>query len=57
MGVLRIINRFNDPTEALNGAVEGDSTNVDMSVGDIYGGGYGALGLPQHMIASSFGKL
>lgn len=57
MGVLRIINRFSDPKEALNGAVEGDSTDVDMSVGDIYGGEYKGLNLPQNMIASSFGKL
>lgn len=57
MGVLRIINRFSDPTEALNGAVEGDSTDVDMSVGDIYGGEYKGLKLDQNMIASSFGKL
>ena len=40
LGVLRILNSFSDPTEAINGAINGDSSNVDMSVGDIYGGEY-----------------
>ena len=40
LGVLRILNVFSDPTEAINGAINGDSANVDMSVGDIYGGEY-----------------
>lgn len=48
---------FNDPTQAIHGAVEGDSSNIDLSVGDIYGGSYEKLGLHSAMIASSFGKL
>ena len=35
----------------------GDSSKIDMSVGDIYGGGYSGIELKENMIASSFGKL
>ena len=56
-GVLRLLNYFNDPTEAVYGAAKGDSSKIDMSVGDIYGGGYSGIGLKENMIASSFGKL
>ena len=45
LGVLRILNVFSDPTEAITGAINGDSANVDMSVGDIYGGEYKGLKL------------
>lgn len=38
-------------------AIRGDSSKIDMSVGDIYGGSYEGLNLPGSMIASSFGKL
>jgi len=59
VGVLRVLNLFNnaDPTEAVKGATLGDSGNIDMNVGDIYGGKYDGLGLPADMLASSFGKL
>lgn len=57
LGILRLLNIFNDPTEAILGAVAGDSSNLDLSVGDIYGGAYSTLGLPSQMIASSFGKI
>ena len=41
LGILRSLGLFNnDPTQAVNGAVQGDSGNVDMNVGDIYGGKY-----------------
>jgi type II pantothenate kinase len=36
---------------------EGDNSNVDMLVGDIYGSDYSRLGLKSTMIASSFGKV
>ena len=39
------------------GTAKGDSSKIDMSVGDIYGGGYSGIGLKENMIASSFGKL
>ena len=38
-------------------AGEGDNSKVDMLVGDIYGGGYGRIGLKSSTIASSFGKV
>jgi pantothenate kinase len=39
-GMLRILNYYNDPTDSIMGAFRGDSSNIDMSVGDIYGGDY-----------------
>ena len=56
-GICRLLNAFNDPTEAVYAAAKGDSTRIDMSVGDIYGGSYSAMGLAENYIASSFGKL
>ena len=38
-------------------ALLGDSSKVDMSVEDIYGGDYEGIGLPGNFLASSFGKL
>ena len=38
-------------------AENGDNAKVDMLVGDIYGGGYGRIGLKSSTIASSFGKV
>jgi pantothenate kinase len=46
LGVLKLIGSYTDPTEAINAAKSGDSSNVDLSVGDIYGGAYSTLGLP-----------
>ena len=57
VGVLRYLNLYTDPTVMVSSAAIGDSSKVDMSVGDIYGGGYQGLGLPGNMIASSFGGL
>lgn len=48
---------FDDPTDMCEAARKGDSSKIDMSVGDIYGGDYKGLGLPMNMIASSFGRL
>jgi pantothenate kinase len=56
-GLIRLLNYYNDPTEAVYAAASGDSSKIDMSVGDIYGGGYTGIGLPEGAIASSFGKL
>jgi bifunctional damage-control phosphatase, subfamily II, fusion protein len=42
--------------EALELARRGKSSNVDMLVSDIYGGGYDKIGLRGDVIASSFGK-
>ena len=57
LGALRILNYFNDPSEALGAALVGDSSKTDLSVGDIYGGAYQGIGLPSDLVASSFGKL
>ena len=38
-------------------AERGDNTHVDMLVGDIYGTGYGKIGLKSTTIASTFGKV
>eukprot|EP00897_Mesotaenium_endlicherianum_P008867 jgi/Mesen1/8008/ME000425S07202 len=43
--------------EAIDLASRGDSSNVDMLVGDIYGGDYTEMGLAASTVASSFGKL
>mmetsp|Transcript_1731 Transcript_1731/g.1176 ORF Transcript_1731/g.1176 Transcript_1731/m.1176 type:complete len:93 (+) Transcript_1731:676-954(+) len=56
-GIARYMNYFKDPTEAVNSGIEGDTSNIDISVGDIYGGNYASIGLPGQLIASSFGKL
>lgn len=56
-GISRYLGMFNDPTEMCESALKGDSSKVDMSVGDIYGGDYKGLDFPMDMIASSFGKL
>jgi pantothenate kinase len=34
----------------------GDSSNVDMTVGDIYGSNVESLGIPANLLASSMGK-
>ena len=57
VGILRYLNLFTDPTEMLASATKGDSSKIDMSVGDIYGGSYTGLAFPSNMIASSFGKV
>lgn len=57
LGILRVLGEFTDPSEAISGAMEGDSSDVDMSVGHIYGGTYEKLGLDARMLASSFGRV
>ena len=47
---------FQDFDELLRIAEQGDHRNIDMLVRDIYGGNYEAHGLPEDLIASSFGK-
>lgn len=56
-GVLRLLGYYENPTDAMMGASMGDSSKIDMSVGDIYGNEYSSLGLPANMIASSFCKV
>lgn len=56
-GISRYLGIFEDPTDMCSAAVRGDSSKIDMSVGDIYGGDYKGLNLSMDYIASSFGRL
>lgn len=56
-GVTRYLGYYSDPTTMMKDAVNGDSSKVDMSVEDIYGGSYDGIGLPGNFLASSFGKV
>ena len=48
---------YEDPDLAVSEATKRNNKLVDVSVGDIYGGNYSAIGLDSHLIASSFGKM
>ncbi|CCE63478.1 hypothetical protein TPHA_0E03890 [Tetrapisispora phaffii CBS 4417] len=56
-GLLSLITGAKTYDEMLSWAQEGDNTNVDMLVGDIYGSGYSNIGLKSTHIASSFAKV
>ncbi|KAH0607479.1 uncharacterized protein H6S33_002513 [Morchella sextelata] len=56
-GLLSLLTQAKSFDEMLGMAECGDNTKVDMLVGDIYGGGYGKVGLKSNTIASSFGKV
>lgn len=56
-GLLSLITGAQTYDQMLDWAHEGDNTNVDMLVGDIYGTDYNKIGLKSSNIASSFGKV
>lgn len=56
-GLLSLITGARNFDDMLAMAEKGDNTAVDMLVGDIYGEGYGKIGLKKDTIASSFGKV
>lgn len=56
-GLARLLSDCASWREALELASKGDSTKVDLLVGDIYGGHYTKLGLSADMIAAYFGKM
>lgn len=56
-GLLSLLTGARNFDDMLAMAERGDNTNVDMLVGDIYGSGYGKIGLKAETIASSFGKV
>ncbi|CAI6094022.1 unnamed protein product [Clonostachys chloroleuca] len=56
-GLLSLLTGARSFDDMLAQAEHGDNTNVDMLVGDIYGGDYGKIGLKSTTIASSFGKV
>jgi type II pantothenate kinase len=56
-GLLGLLTDAKDYDEMLEISKKGDNHNVDMLVGDIYGGDYSKIGLKSTTIASSFGKV
>ncbi|KAI9099415.1 fumble-domain-containing protein [Phlyctochytrium arcticum] len=56
-GLLSLLTDAKDYDEMLDLSQKGDNKNVDMLVGDIYGGDYPKIGLKGSAIASSFGKV
>jgi len=56
-GLLSLITEAKTYDEMLLLSKSGDNKNVDMLVGDIYGGDYSKIGLKSTTIASSFGKV
>jgi len=60
LGLCRLLTDMEDYQDVMNLAACGDPSKVDMTVGDIYGKNSNALeklGLPEWLVASSFGKL
>ncbi|KUF91924.1 hypothetical protein AM588_10004263 [Phytophthora nicotianae] len=57
LGLCRALSKLRTFDEAMDASVEGDSNEVDMTVGDIYGtAGYEQFHLKPDTVASSFGK-
>ncbi|KAL9600628.1 MAG: hypothetical protein Q9219_003061 [cf. Caloplaca sp. 3 TL-2023] len=56
-GLLSLLTGARTFDDMLRLAEKGDNGAVDMLVGDIYGTGYGKIGLKSTTIASSFGKV
>ncbi|EAU92614.1 pantothenate kinase [Coprinopsis cinerea okayama7 len=56
-GLLSLLTPATSFDEMLALSEQGDNSNVDMLVGDIYGQDYSKLGLKSTMIASTFGKV
>ncbi|XP_050296593.1 pantothenate kinase 3 [Anthonomus grandis grandis] len=57
LGLCCLLTGCNTFEEAISLAAEGDHTNVDKLVKDIYGGDYAKFGLPGDLVASSFGQM
>ena len=57
VGIMKLINPDDDLTQTIVKSLDGDTSQIDKSVGDIYGEGYEGIGLPAEVIASSFGKV
>lgn len=57
-GLCRLLTGYTSFDDILKLSSEGDNSQVDMLVGDIYGGrDYSSIGLSANTIASSFGKV
>jgi pantothenate kinase len=48
---------YDDPEKAVEDAIKGNNELIDLSISDIYGGGYDTFNLDSSLIASSFGKI
>ena len=55
--IIKLGTSFPTVCQALDAATNGDNSAVDVTVGDIYGSDYAAIGLKKDLIASSCGKL
>ena len=56
-GLVRLLTSCSTFDEVIRLTEAGSSSNVDMLVGDIYGGNCDAIGLNRDVIAASFGKV
>jgi len=56
-GLVRLLTSCSTFDEVIRLTESGSSSNVDMLVGDIYGGDCAAIGLRSDVIAASFGKV
>jgi type II pantothenate kinase len=56
-GLVRLLTSCSTFDEVIRLTESGSSANVDMLVGDIYGGDCAAIGLRSDVIAASFGKV
>ncbi len=55
-GLCRLLTKFTSFDESMEAANAGDVSNVNLNVGDIYGGDYVEMGLPASVTAAFFGK-
>lgn len=56
-GLCRLLTKCSTYEEVVDLAENGNASNIDMLVKDIYGGSYDGMNLKGSMVASSFGKL
>lgn len=57
IGLSKLLINCDNYTDILKLAEKGDNKNVDLYVGDIYGGSASNINLDRDVIASSFGKI
>ena len=57
MSLLNLTCGYDDAENIAKDAIIGNNKEIDLSVGDIYGGDYSNFSLDSDIIASSFGKI
>jgi pantothenate kinase len=57
IGLCKLLIDVDNYNDIMTLAKQGDNTNVDLLVGDIYSGSASNIGLESDVIASSFGKI